>query len=141
MASALTLRKKARKLVMQGLYQWHVSQNSASEVQQYILDFNDESGFDVPYFNEILLGVIRAVPELDTVIAQYTSRPLNEVSPVDLAILRLSTFELMNRLDIPYRVVINEALDLSKEFGANDAFKFVNSVLDQISMEKRTLER
>lgn len=141
MASPLTLRKKARKLVMQGLYQWHVSQNAPAEVQKYIMDFNDASGFDVPYFNEIFLGVIRALPELDPMIAQHTSRPLNEISPVDLAILRLSSFELINRLDIPYRVVINEALDLSKEFGANDAFKFVNGVLDQISIEKRTAER
>lgn len=141
MASPLTLRKKARKLVMQGLYQWHVSQNAPADVQRYIMEFNESAGFDVPYFNEIFLGVVSALPELDPLIAQYTSRPLAEVSPVDLAILRLSTYELLNRLDIPYRVVINEALDLSKEFGANDAFKFVNGVLDHIAIEKRSLER
>lgn len=141
MASPLTLRKKARKLVMQGLYQWQISQNAPTEVQMYIMDFNEPQSFDLEYFNEIFLGTIRELETIDNLIAQYTTRPLTEVSPVDLAILRLSTFELLYRLEIPYRVVINEALDLSKEFGANDAFKFVNGILDQISIVKRVVER
>lgn len=141
MASPLSLRKKARKLVMQGLYQWQVSQNSPADVQSYIMEFNDPETFDITYFNEIFLGTIDSLEAVDKIIGQHTSRPIHEISPVDLAILRLSAFELLTRLDIPYRVVISEALDLSKEFGANDAFKFVNGVLDQISIEKRAVER
>lgn len=141
MASILSLRKKARKLVMQGLYQWAVSQNEPAEVQTYIADFNPPETYDLEYFNEIFFGAIKACDTLDAEIMRHTTRPLQEISPVDLAILRLSIYELMHRLDIPYRVVINEALDLSKEFGANDAYKFVNGILDNISMEKRAVER
>lgn len=141
MASPLTLRKKARKLVMQALYQWQVSQNPPAEVEAYVMEFNNPDGFDVDYFKEIFWGTIKELETVDLIIAQYTSRPLAEISPVDLAILRLSAFEMLNRLEIPYRVVINEALDLSKEFGANDAFKFVNGILDQISINKRAVER
>jgi N utilization substance protein B len=137
MASPLTLRKRARELVLQALYQQSMSDEAASEVQAQFLTDNDTNRFDVSYFNEIFLGVMMERSKLDAAISQHTSRPFEQISPIECAILRLSTFEMLHRLDIPYRVVINEALELAKSYGANDGFKFVNGILDKIARETR----
>lgn len=137
MASPLTLRKKARELVLQALYQQSLSDEIVTEVQAQFLTDNDTAKFDVEYFNEVLLGVFAERGVIDHAITQHISRPFEQISPIECAILRLSTFELMHRLDIPYRVVINEALELAKSYGATDGFKFVNGVLDKIAREHR----
>jgi N utilization substance protein B len=138
MASPLTLRKKARELVLQALYQQGMSDEVATEVQAQFLTDNDTNKFDVPYFNEVFLGVMAERGVLDAAIGQHTTRPFEQISPIECAILRLSTFELLHRLDIPYRVVINEALELAKSYGATDGFRFVNGILDKIAREHRT---
>jgi N utilization substance protein B len=137
MPSPLTLRKKARELVLQALYQQGMSDEVASEIQAQFLTDNDINKFDVPYFNEIFLGVMAERAVLDAAISQHTTRPFDQISPIECAILRLSTFEMLHRLDIPYRVVINEALELAKSYGATDGFKFVNGILDKIARENR----
>lgn len=141
MASPLTLRKKARALVLQALYSQGMSEDSARDVQAQFLTDNDVNKFDVAYFNEIFLGVLAQRAQIDSLISEHTSRPFDQISPIECAILRLSTFELLNRLDIPYRVVINEALELTKSFGAAEGFKFVNGILDKIAKEHRQAER
>jgi N utilization substance protein B len=138
MASPLTLRKRARELVLQALYQQGMSDEQPSEVQAQFLTDNDTNRFDVEYFNEVFLGVMLERAKIDAAICQHTSRPFEQISPIECAILRLSTFELLHRLDIPHRVVINEALELAKSYGANDGFKFVNGILDKIAREHRT---
>lgn len=137
MASPLTMRKKARELVLQALYQQALSEDLATDVQAQFLTDNDINKFDVPYFNEIFLGVVAERAVIDHTISQYISRPFDQISPIECAILRLSTFELLHRLDIPYRVVINEALELAKSYGATEGFKFVNGILDKIAKEHR----
>ncbi|MFI4955595.1 MAG: transcription antitermination factor NusB [Gammaproteobacteria bacterium] len=131
----ITLRKKARRAVMQALYQWQLTQNPVSEIQAYIL--TQEGNLDREYFKEIFNGVMKELPTIDAMLATHTSRPLDEISPIEYAILRLSAYELLHRLDVPYKVVINEALDMSKEYGANEAHKFVNGILDKIAHESR----
>lgn len=137
MASPLTMRKKARELIMQALYQQAMSDELATDVQAQFLAENNIAKFDVPYFNEIFLGVMAERGVIDHAISQHITRPFEQISPVECAILRLSTFELLHRLDIPYRVVINEALELTKSYGAEDGFKFVNGVLDKVAREHR----
>jgi N utilization substance protein B len=131
----ITLRKKARRAVMQALYQWQLTQNPVSEITSYIL--LQEGNFDREYFKEIFAGVMKELPAIDELLGKHTSRPLDEISPIEYAILRLSAYELLHRLDVPYKVVINEALDMSKEYGANEAHKFVNGILDKIAHESR----
>lgn len=138
MASPLTLRKKARELVLQALYQQALTQDLPTDIQAQFLTDHDAAKFDVEYFNEVFLGVMAEQGVIDHAITEHISRPFDQVSPIECAILRLSTFELLHRLDIPYKVVINEALELAKSYGATDGFKFVNGVLDKIAREHRT---
>ncbi len=140
MTSPITLRKKARILAMQGLYQWKMADDVPTNIQAQILAANDTSRFDVEYFNEVFLGAIAERSHLDELIAKYTSREVKSISPIEHAILLIAVFELQSRLDIPYKVVINEALMLSKEYGANEAYKFVNGVLDKMARDIRIHE-
>jgi N utilization substance protein B len=140
MTSQITLRKKARQLAVQGLYQWQMADDTPTNVQAQILSHTDTARFDIEYFNEVFLGAVAEKTELEKLIVSHSSRALKDISPIEQAILLLASFELQNRLDIPYKVVINEALSLSKEFGANEAYKFVNGVLDKIARDIRTDE-
>ncbi len=137
MTSPITLRKKARRLAVQGLYQWEMADDTPTNIQAQILSHNDTKRFDVEYFNEVFLGAIAEKSELDELIIGHASRAAKDISPIEHAVLLLAVFELQNRLDIPYKVTINEALSLSKEFGANEAHKFVNAVLDKIAKDIR----
>lgn len=136
----IATRRVARSLAMQALYQWHVAGQSLNEIEAQFRVDNDFSGVDGAYFHEILHGVPRQKTELDGLIEPCLDRPLAELDPVELAILRLSTYELQDRLDVPYRVVINEGIELAKTFGATDGHKFVNGVLDKLAPQLRAAE-
>ena len=97
-------------------------------------------GVDGAYFHELLNGVLSNRGEIDELIAPCLDRPMDDLDPVELAILRLSTYELKQRLDVPYRVVINEGIELAKTFGATDGHKFVNGVLDKLAPKLRSAE-
>lgn len=133
-------RRQARVLAMQALYQWHVAGQPLNEIEAQFRVDNDFSAVDGAYFHEILHGVPRQKTEIDGAFAPLLDRPLAEVDPVELAILRLSTYELSNRPDVPYRVVINEGIELAKVFGATDGHKFVNGVLDKLAPRLRADE-
>lgn len=136
----IATRRVARTLGMQALYQWHMAGQSLNEIEAQFRVDNDFSGVDGAYFHEILVGVATQKTEIDGAIAPCLDRPLEELDPVELAILRLSTWELRNRLDVPYRVVINEGIELAKVFGATDGHKFVNGVLDKLAPTLRAAE-
>ncbi|MGM3386290.1 transcription antitermination factor NusB [Stutzerimonas stutzeri] len=136
----IATRRVARSLAMQALYQWHMAGQSLNEIEAQFRVDNDFSGVDGTYFHELLTGVARAKTEVDDAITPHLDRPLDELDPVELAILRLSTFELMHRIDVPYRVVINEGIELAKVFGATDGHKFVNGVLDKLAPSLRSAE-
>lgn len=140
MASPLTLRKRARVFAMQALYQWALTDNPPTDIQAHTLAHQDPKRYDVIYFNEVFLGAVAEVNQLDTLILDNTQRELSEITPIECAILRLAVYELLHRPEVPYKVVINEALEISKNYGANDAYKFVNGILDKVAKAHRTLE-
>ena len=134
-------RSIARKLAMQALYQWQLTQQTAAEIKKQFLESEDSAGVDREHFEELVSGCISRHEELAAALKPFIDRPLDQLDPVEKAILMIGLFELQNRVDIPYRVVINEAVDLCKRFGATDAHKYVNAVLDRAARELRTAER
>ncbi|EKT4524025.1 MULTISPECIES: transcription antitermination factor NusB [Pseudomonas] len=133
-------RREARKLATQALYQWHMAQHSLNEIEAQFRVDNDFSDIDGAYFREILHGVPAIKGEIDKALAPCLDLPLEELDPVELAVLRLSTWEFIKRVDVPYRVVINEGVELAKVFGATDGHKFVNGVLDKLAPTLRDAE-
>jgi N utilization substance protein B len=126
-------RREARKMATQGLYQWQIAKHSLNEIEAQFRVDNDFSDVDGAYFRELLHGVATHKTEIDAALAPCVDITLDELDPVELAVLRLSTFELLKRIDVPYRVVINEGIELAKIYGATDGHKFVNGVLDKLA--------
>ncbi len=133
-------RSRARRLAMQGLYEWQMSGNTVDRIiSRYVVD-QQMRNVDEAYFRELINGVAEHCEQLDEKISVYIDRAYEDIDPVEKAILRIGTYELMQRLDIPYRVVINEALELTKTFGAELSHKFINGVLDKLAAELRSVE-
>ncbi len=125
------LRTRARRLAMQALYQWDLSGSDLAAIE---VQFHAEEDFgkaDRDYFHELLHQVPARMDEIDAAYAPGLDRPVRELDPVERAVLRLATYELMVRIDVPYRVIINEAVNLAKKFGAEQSFKYINGVLDR----------
>lgn len=139
MASRLTLRKRARKLVLESLYAWDIAQTSPKDIVSYKCSMIKKD-FDEDYYREVFYGVIENLNRIEQSLEEYTSRPLTDIGPIELALLRLSIYELQVRLDVPYKVVINEALRLAKKFGAQDSYKFINGILDKVACKLRPME-
>jgi len=135
-----SMRKKARKYAVQGIYQWHLSGNPIKDIEFQFLETINSKKVDVPYFQEILVNCLTSITEIDELLTPNVNRALSEVNPVELAVIRLATYELKNRIDVPYKVVINEALELTKTFGAEEGHRFVNGVLDKMAKELRPTE-
>jgi len=125
---------------MQALYQWQMTGQDVQDVVEQFLTTQDVSRADIEYFQELLTRIPGEVDKLDTALEPFMERRMDEVDPVERAILRVSAYELMRRPDIPYRVVINEAIELTKKFGADQAHRFVNGVLDKAVQDLRKLE-
>ena len=125
---------------MQALYQRHFSKSSVSDIEAEFMVDNDMSKVDTLYFRDLLRGVHREQAELDRLLEPFLDRPLHEVDPVELAIVRLGAYELKHRLDVPYKVVINEGIEMAKKFGGTEGHKFVNSILDKLSRRLRLAE-
>ncbi|RUO75655.1 transcription antitermination factor NusB [Pseudidiomarina taiwanensis] len=124
-------RRKARKLAVQAIYSWQLSQNSMTDIEAQFLTDNDTSKIDVDYFLALVRGVAQQAVSLDQAMEPYLDRPIKDLDQVERAVLRLACFELRERLDVPYKVAINEAIELAKSFGADDSHRFVNGVLDK----------
>ena len=133
-------RKKARRYAVQGIYQWHMSGNQIKDIEQQFLETINAKKVDIEYFQEILLNTLTDIAQIDELIVPVLDRDIEEINPVELAIIRLACYELRSRIDVPYRVVINEALELTKTFGAQDGHKFVNGILDKLAKETRKME-
>ncbi len=134
-------RSIARKLAMQALYQWQLTQQTAAEIKQQYLESEDSAGTDEEYFSELVTNCIAQQPDVVATLTPFIDRPLEQLDPVEAAILMIGIYELKQRLDVPYRVVINEGVDLCKRFGATDAHKYINAVLDRAAREIRAAER
>jgi N utilization substance protein B len=133
-------RHKARRFAVQAIYQWQMSGTSIHEIQAQFLAFKNNATFDTDYFAELINGVVNQCEQLDELLTPHMSRSIDELDPIERAVLRISTYELVNCLQIPYKVVINEALELTKMFGTVDGFKFVNGVLDKLAQQLRAIE-
>lgn len=125
---------------MQALYQWQLSRLDLKAIEQQFLVDQDMSKVDIDYFHELLHRVPATLDEIDKILGEHIDRPINEVDPVERAILRIGVFELEQHLEIPYRVVLSEAVQLAKQFGASDGHKYVNGVLDKVAQHSRRLE-
>jgi len=138
---AARTRSLSRKLAMQALYQWQMTGQTAAELcNQYAT----EEGFgdaDAEYFRELLNGVTEGAATLGATLSTLIDRPVEQLDPVERAVLLIGLFELGQRLDVPYRVVINEGVELAKRFGATDGHKFVNAVLDRAARSLRAAEQ
>ncbi len=134
-------RSVARKLAMQALYQWQLTAQSAADINLQFLEGEDADGADREYFTELLKGCIAGNASINETMIAFVDRPLEQLDPVENAILLIGIYELRSRIDVPYRVVINEAVDLCKRFGATDAHKYVNAVLDRAAREIRVEAR
>ncbi|ESP94017.1 MULTISPECIES: transcription antitermination factor NusB [Pseudoalteromonas] len=124
-------RRKARVLALQAVYSWQLSGNPIADIEQQMLIENDVSKVDVEYFKDLARGVAVNHKQLDEAIQPHLSRPFDDLDMVELATLRVSAYELKFREDVPYKVAINEGIELAKIFGAEDSHKFVNGVLDK----------
>ena len=133
-------RARARRFAMQALYQWDLSGTDLPLIRRQFMENEDFSRADQKYFIELLSELPKQVDVIDDNIAAYIDRPIVQLDPVERAVLRLATYELLYRLDIPYRVIINEAVQLTRKFGAEQGHAFVNGVLDKAAHKLRAAE-
>ncbi|HEB55026.1 MAG TPA: transcription antitermination factor NusB [Gammaproteobacteria bacterium] len=136
----LNSRTRARRLAMQGIYEWQMSNNNIGDIETQLLIDSGSRNLDLKLFRELLLNVAKESDELDKHISEYIDRPMAEIDPVESAILRLGAYELLRRPAVPYRVVINEAVELAKTFGAEAGHKYVNGVMDKLAAKLRKPE-
>ena len=118
----------------------HFSKSSITDIESEFIVDNDMSKVDAAYFRDLLRGVHREQAELDRLLEPFLDRPIHEVDAIELAIVRLGAYELKHRLDVPYKVVINEGIEMAKRFGGTEGHKFVNSLLDKLSHRLRLAE-
>ena len=138
--TTLRARQKARRLVVQALYSWEIGGVDVSAIESHFLASNDMEKVDTDLFHDILFGVATNWIEIDQTFEPYLDRNREHLDPVSRAVLRLSTFEMLYSNQVPYKVVINEAVNLAKTFGPEDAFKFINGVLDKVAVNSRAIE-
>ena len=134
------MRRSARSFALQALYQWSVAGQSANEIEAQFRVDNDMSTTDIQLFSELLRGVTAASKDLDEAYRPFLDRPLTDLDPVELSVLRIGAYELIHRLQVPYRVAINESVDLAKIFGATESHKYVNGILDKLAQRVRAAE-
>lgn len=125
---------------MQALYQWDLSGSNLSEIEVQFLQDEDFSKADKDYFHELLHEIPARLDEVEQAFTSYLDRPLGEIDPVERAVLRMASYELLARIDVPYKVIINESVNLTKKFGAEQAYKYINGVLDQTARRLRAVE-
>ena len=133
-------RRFARERALQALYQWDVSDGQSSDVRSQFLDDQDMSRVDVEYFTKLFNGVSHNPDVVDEAMGTSLDRPIENLDPIERAVLRIATYELTQCLDIPARVVINEGIEITKRFGADKGHRYVNGVLDKLAAAVRPLE-
>lgn len=132
-------RKKARNLLVQALYQWQLADGVAHDIEaQFRAD--NAAKIDWEFFHQALKHIITNADDIDKTFTDKLDRGLDQLDPIELALLRLGVFEFTERIDVPYKVVINEYVDLAKKYGATDSHKYINGVLDKLAKQYRALE-
>lgn len=139
-AADKSARTRAREFAMQALYQYQIGRNEAASIDAFTRDLVGFHKADSAHYDALLHGCIRDTKELDASIIPLLDRPMAEISPVEHAVLWIGVYEFKNCLDVPYRVVINECIELAKAFGGTDGHKYVNGVLHKIAPSLRAAE-
>jgi N utilization substance protein B len=134
-------RTLARKLALQALYQWQLNALPADQVVKQFLADDESKGADADYFEEMVTACIANQAAYDALLGPTLDRPVAQLDPVERAIIWIGVFELRERVDVPYRVAINEGVELAKRFGATEAHKYVNAVLDKLARTLRSAEK
>jgi N utilization substance protein B len=137
---AKSARHRARELALQAIYQWRMSGGDHLEIEKTTRAEKSLGRYDVELFSQLLRGVVDHNETLITILTPHLDRDINELSPIEFSVLLLGTFELARHPEIPYRVAINEAVELAKTFGGTDGHKFVNGVLDKLAAQVRAVE-
>ncbi|MBI1891118.1 MAG: transcription antitermination factor NusB [Burkholderiales bacterium] len=135
-----TPRHRAREFALQGLYQWLLNDEDAGAIDAHIREAHGFDKADAQHFDDLLHGAIKDVGSLRDGLRPLIDRPIEELSPVEHAVLLIGAYELRNHAEIPYKVVINEAVELAKSFGGIDGHKYVNGVLDKLAAQARAPE-
>lgn len=126
-------RRRARECAVQALYSWYVSKNSIEQVELTFITDQDMNGVDMPYFRKLLRGTVDNIETVDAELRPFLDRKEDDVDPIERSILRMSAYELKYELDVPYKVAINEGIEVAKVFGSDDSHKYINGVLDQLA--------
>jgi N utilization substance protein B len=134
-------KKRARKLALQALYQWLMSEEAVGEIEAQFRSMNNMQKVDEAYFCLLLQGVISHKKELEARFSPYLDRALSVLNPIELVLLWMGAFELLYCLEVPYRVVLDESISLAKAFGSQDGHKYVNGILHQLAKEVRKVEQ
>ena len=133
-------RSNARKAAVQALYQWQMTGQSLADIEQQFGEEERLKNVQKSYFRDLLTGILDNLDAIDAAMAGFVDRPVDSIDPVERAILRLGVFELLYRPEMPYRVVLNESINLAKCFGADGSHKYVNGILDKVALQHRTAE-
>jgi len=137
-------RRRAREAALQGLYQWLVGGQDVAAIEGHLMEHEEfadiEARTDMRHYREVLHGCIEQAESLRARFAPFLDRPVAELSPIEHGILLIGAYELTHRVEIPYRVVINEAVELAKSFGGTEGFRYVNGVLDKLAQHLRPVE-
>lgn len=134
-------KSSARRFAMQALYSWMISKNDLTVVEQHYLQERNQKNFDVEYFKLLLNNIPTKQDQIDQAIIKYSDRDLKQLDPVELSILRIASYELIFCEQIPFKVIISEALELVTMFGSETSYKFINAVLDRLAKDCREINK
>ena len=134
-------RSLSRRLALQALYQWQMTGQSFPELRNQYTSDEGYAEVDAEYFQQLLQGVVENSAALDAMIGEWLDRPVAQLDPVEHAVLLLGVEELRAHVEVPYKVVLNECVELAKKFGATDGHKFINAVLDRAARQLRAAEQ
>lgn len=138
-APAKSTRRRSRELAVQGMYQWRLTGEESAKIEKQIIE-QGTGRYDVTFFKALLQGALAQREPLEKLVSTHLDRPINELSPIEYSILLLGAYELLHQAETPYRVIINESVELTKTFGGTDGHKYVNGVLDKLAAQIRTVE-
>lgn len=133
-------RELARQSALQAIYQWQVTGENLSEIERQFAEEHGLGNANREYFSAILHGLPAQIDVIDTALAEFVDRPVNEIDMIEKALLRVGTYELLFRLEVPYRYIINECINLTKEFGNFQSHKYINGILDKVARKHRAAE-
>ncbi len=133
-------RRRARRLVLQALYQWIIAETDLEEIEQQFFSLEFKKEVDIAYFHELLFDIPKNVETIDQAFSPYLDRDISQLNPIELITIRMGVYELLIRKDIPYKVAINETIALNKLFGSEEGYKYVNGILDKVAQNVRADE-